>query len=153
MKSISKHLILMLGLVAVTCFTACSSHDYDSDFVEEQGSETQEHKKPSYVKVTGVTLDKYNINMSRNSTDVITATVLPMDATYKEVIWTSSDSTIVKVEDGKITSNPDNESLAGCGTVKITATSVDQGIKADCIVNVGQFSGVDFPSYPDKQQW
>lgn len=158
MKAISKHLILMLGFVAATCFTACTSHDYDSDFVEEQDSEKkdsgkQDSKEPEYVKVTEVTLDKYEINMSRNSTDTITATVYPKNASNKEVKWASSDSTIVKVKDGKITSNPNNESLEGYGTVKITATSVDQGIKAECIVTVEQFSGVTYPAYPDKQQW
>lgn len=107
----------------------------------------------SYVKVTGLTLDKSEINLSRTGTDVITATISPENACYKEVTWTSSDPSIAKVENGKITANPNNDPLMGSGTVKITATSVDQGFKAECIVNVGQFSGVIYPSYPDKQQW
>lgn len=139
MKAISKFPVLMLGLVAVTCFTASCSNDSDSE--------------PGYVKVTGLTLDKYEINMSRTGTDVITATVFPENASNKEVTWASSDPSIVKVEDGKITANPNNDPLLGSGTVKITATSVDQDIKAECIVNVDQFSGVTYPSYPDKQQW
>lgn len=107
----------------------------------------------SYVKVTGLTLDKSAINLPRTGTDVITATISPENACYKDVTWTSSDPSIVKVEDGKITANPNNDPLMGSGTVKITATSVDQGFKAECVVNVGQFSGVTYPSYPDKQQW
>ena len=143
MKTVSRFLFLMLGLVTVTCFTACSSDEYDPGEVQE--------KDP--VKVTGLTLDKYKIKMSRNSTDVITATVSPKNAANKEVTWKSSDSTVVKVVDGKITSNPDNDPLLGYGTVTITATTVDQGIKAECIVTVEQFSGVTYPSYPDRQQW
>ena len=107
----------------------------------------------SYVKVTGLTLDKSAINLPRTGTDVITSTISPENACYKDVTWTSSDPSIVKVEDGKLTANPNNDPLMGSGTVKITATSVDQGFKAECVVNVGQFSGVTYPSYPDKQQW
>ena len=114
----------------------------------------------SYVKVTGLTLDKSEINLSRTGTDVITATISPENACYKEVTWTSSDPSIAKVENGKITANPNNDPLMGSGTVKIIATPVDpydqdikNRIKAECTVTVGQFSGVSYPSYPDKQQW
>jgi uncharacterized protein YjdB len=112
----------------------------------------------SYVKASGITLDKYAINLPRTGTDVITATVSPDNACYKEVEWTSSDPSIAKVENGKVTANPNNDPLLGSGTVKITAATVDPNdpskrFKAECIVNVGQFSGVTYPSYPDKQQW
>ena len=112
----------------------------------------------SYVKVTGVSLDKTEINMPRTGTDVITATISPENACYKDVTWTSSDPSIVKVEDGKLTANPDNKQLDGSGVVTITATSVDPNdpkirFEAECTVTVGQFSGVTYPSYPDKQQW
>ncbi len=225
MKTINKYLFLMLGLGAVTCFTACGSDsDSDSGFAEEpkevalsqesmtlllheeegnltaspllegysandivwtnsnpsvatydeatgtvvakevgkttisarlkgRSAVTSCYVSVSYVKVTGLTLDKTVINMPRTGTDVITATISPENACYKDVTWTSSDPSIAKVENGKITANPNNNPLLGSGTVKITATSVDQGFKAECIVNVGQFSGVTYPSYPDKQQW
>lgn len=138
-----RRITLLTLLVALFSVTACCSDDSDPEYVPEQGP----------VKVTGLTLDKYEIKMSRNTTDVITATVSPKNADNKEVTWKSSDPTVVKVVDGKITSNPDNDPLLGYGTVTITATTVDQGIKAECIVTVEQFSGVTYPAYPDKQQW
>ena len=153
MKATSKYLILMLGIVAVTCFSACSSYDSDSDIVEEHDSDSDPVEEQGDVKVTGLTLDKYEINMPRNGTDVITATISPENASNKEVTWTSSDPSIVKVEAGKLTANPNNDPLMGAGKVTITATSVDQGIKAECIVNVDNLSGVPYPAYPERQQW
>lgn len=79
MDTKSKILFLMLGLVTAICFTACCSDDSDSD----SGSEFP--PEPGYVEVTGVALDKYEINMSRNSTDVITVTISPENASCKDV--------------------------------------------------------------------
>lgn len=107
----------------------------------------------SYVKVTGLTLDKYEINLTRTGTDVITATVSPENACYKEVTWVSSNPSLVMVENGVITANPDYDPLMGSGTAKITVTTVDQGFEAECTVNVAQFSGMDYEPYPDKEQW
>jgi uncharacterized protein YjdB len=109
----------------------------------------------SYVKVTGLSLDKYEINMMRSDSDSIAVTILPANACYKNVKWESSNPSVVKVdkESGKLWANPDKNPLLNSGTATITATTVDQGIKAQCIVNVGQFSGVKYPQYPEKQQW
>lgn len=107
----------------------------------------------SFVKVTGLTFDKYEINMMRSDSDSIAVTILPANACYKNVTWTSSNENLVKVVDGKLWANPDKDPLINSGTATITATTVDQGFKAQCIVNVGQFSGVKYPQYPEKQQW
>lgn len=109
----------------------------------------------SFVKVTGLTLDKYEINMMRSDSDSIAVTILPANACYKNVKWESSNPSVVKVdkESGKLWANPNKDPLLNSGTATITATTVDQGIKAQCIVNVGQFSGVKYPQYPEKQQW
>lgn len=107
----------------------------------------------SYVKVTGLTLDKYEINMLRSDSDSIAVTILPANACYKNVTWVSSDENVVKVVDGKLWANPNKDPLLNSGTATITATTADQGFKAECIVNVGQFSGVKYPQYPEKQQW
>jgi len=107
----------------------------------------------SFVKVTGLTLDKYEINMMRSDSDSIAVTILPANACYKDVTWTSSNENVVKVLNGKLWANPKHDPLLNSGTATITATTVDQGIKAQCVVNVGQFSGVKYPQYPEKQQW
>ena len=111
----------------------------------------------TFVKVTGLTLDKSEINLKGMETATIVATILPENACYKDVVWTSSNPTLVKVEDGVVQANPGKDptkvELAKSGTAIVTATSVDQGFKAECVVNVGQFSGLNYPTYPEKQQW
>ena len=105
------------------------------------------------LKVTGLTLDKYEINMMRSDSDSIAVTIFPENACYKNVTWTSSNENVVKVVDGKLWANPKHDPLLNSGTATITATTVDQGFKAQCVVNVGQFSGIKYPQYPEKQQW
>ena len=109
----------------------------------------------SFVKVTGLTFDKYEINMMRSDSDSIAVTILPANACYKNVKWESSNPSVVKVdkESGKLWANPNKDPLLNSGTATITATTVDQGFKAQCVVNVGQFSGIKYPQYPEKQQW
>jgi uncharacterized protein YjdB len=107
----------------------------------------------SFVKVTGLTFDKYEINMMRSDSDSIAVTILPENACYKNVTWTSSNENLVKVVDGKLWANPKHDPLLNSGTATITATTFDQGFKAQCVVNVGQFSGIKYPQYPEKQQW
>lgn len=54
--------------------------------------------------VTGVTLDKVGPETVSVGDEVtLTATVTPDDATDKTVTWTSSDSTVAKVENGVVT--------------------------------------------------
>ena len=81
------------------------------------------------VSVTSVTLDKTNLELEVNGTYTLTATVAPNNATDKTVTWTSSDATIAKVENGKVTALKD-------GTATITAKAGDK--TATCSVTVGK---------------
>lgn len=116
----------------------------------------------SFVQVTGLTLDKYEINMLRSDSDSIAVTILPANACYKDVEWKSSNEDVVKVVNGKLWANPKHDPLLNSGTAVITVVSLDPTYKnkaekdkpkAECKVNVGQFSGVKYPQYPEKQQW
>ena len=80
------------------------------------------------VSVTSVTLDKTNLELEVNGTYTLTATVAPTEATDKTVTWTSSESTIAKVENGKVTALKE-------GTATITAKAGDK--TATCKVTVG----------------
>lgn len=84
---------------------------------------------PETVKVTGVKLNESNLTLTEGGTKQLTATVEPEDATNKSVSWSSSDSTIVTVENGKITA-------VGVGTATITVTTQDGNYKATCEVKV-----------------
>lgn len=86
-------------------------------------------------QVTGVTLDKDNLNLTVGTNDSISATVAPTgtagvgDASIKDVIWTSSNPTVARVENGTVIP-------VDFGTAIIKATTVDGGFAASCTVNV-----------------
>lgn len=61
-----------------------------------------EPEDPSSVKVTDVTLDKTSLTIEKGKEAVLTATVLPDNATNKAVTWTSSDKSVATVTNGKI---------------------------------------------------
>ena len=81
------------------------------------------------VPVTGITLNKTTMELTEGDDDVLTATVLPEDATNKKVTWISSDETVATVKDGKVTALKP-------GTVKITVKTEDGGKTAECQVTV-----------------
>jgi len=85
----------------------------------------------STVAVTSVTLDKSSVTMWVAENEQLTATVLPANATNRNVIWSSSDTSVATVSaSGLITA-------IAQGTTVITATSVDNpDIKATCVVTV-----------------
>lgn len=84
---------------------------------------------PAPVAANGVTLtpDKTTLNVGEKQT--LTATVLPADATNKNVTWVSSDTSVATVENGVVTA-------IGKGTATITVTTADGGYTATCEVTV-----------------
>ena len=55
------------------------------------------------VPVTSITLDKSSLTMAVGETSVLTATIKPDNATDKTISWSSSDPSVVKVGNGKLT--------------------------------------------------
>lgn len=85
-------------------------------------------KEKEIIAVTDISLDKTEINLEVGDTSKLTATILPKDATYTDVSWSTSDASVATVENGKITAK-------GAGTTTITATS-NNGKTATCKVTV-----------------
>ncbi|MGE5396098.1 MAG: Ig-like domain-containing protein, partial [Chitinophagales bacterium] len=81
------------------------------------------------VPVTAVSLDQPEMSLKTGSTGTLAATVEPDNATNKAVTWSSSDTSIVTVADGVLTA-------VAVGTATITATTVDGGFAATCVVSV-----------------
>ena len=88
MKIIRTLLPTLVALVLVSC-----------------GKESPEPSpKPSgEVKVTGVSLNKTEITLTEGDIETLTATVTPDNATNKTVSWSSSNTAIATVQDGKVT--------------------------------------------------
>ncbi len=83
------------------------------------------------VKPTAIKLNKTSINLKRNKTYTLKATVSPTNATNKNVKWKSSNTKVAKVDsNGKVTA-------VGRGTATITCTAVgNSAVKAKCKVEV-----------------
>ena len=84
---------------------------------------------PTEVKVTGISLNNTNLELKIGDTYDLICNITPSNATNKNIEWSSSNSDIVSIENGKITAKTK-------GDVTITVKSCDTGITATCNVKV-----------------
>ena len=85
--------------------------------------------RKSFVPATSVTLNVTNAIMEVGNSIPVKATVGPSDATYKNVIWITTDEDVAKVENGNIIA-------VGPGNATLTAISGDGAARAKCSVSV-----------------
>ena len=90
------------------------------------------------VDVTGVTLDKAELNLKIDETATLTATVTPENATDKTVRWTSSNEAVATVSEGVVTAK-------AFGTATITATAGSATV--ECSVKVTAEPAADITVY------
>ena len=82
--------------------------------------------------VTGVSLNKTSLSLSKGNTYTLTATVKPSTASNQKVTWESEDEDIATVSSsGKVTAVDEGETW-------ITVTTKDGSYSADCKVVVGK---------------
>jgi hypothetical protein len=86
-------------------------------------------KGAAVVPVTGISLNKSTLNLSAGETSTLTATVTPSTATYKTVIWSSSDTSVASVNNGIVTA-------VAAGTAVITVSTFDNTFTKTCTVTV-----------------
>ena len=107
------------------------------------------------IPVTSLELSKDSLTLQENSSDTLTATVKPDDATNQDVTWKSSDTSIATVsEDGTVTA-------ISAGNATITATAADgSGVSASCSVTVTHSKMVHIPKkdatcteYGNEEYW
>ena len=84
---------------------------------------------PFHVPVAGVTLNNSTAVISFGATLTLTATVLPENATNKNVVWTSSNPTVASISNGMVTA-------LSPGTASIIVTTVEGGFTVTCKVTV-----------------
>ena len=93
---------------------------------------------PSTVAVTNVTLPETRLylDLETNTTATLTATVLPANATNKNVTWTSSHPQFATVDENGVVT------VVAQGTTTITVTTVDGNKTASVIVEVHPYEDV-----------
>ena len=82
------------------------------------------------VAAESVTLDESEISLTVGGNKALTATVLPEDATNKNVSWLSSDEAVAKVDNSGLVTG------IAAGEAVITVTTEDGGFTAECTVKV-----------------
>lgn len=97
-------------------------------------------KEPEFepVLVSSISLKKTGLTLKENTSETLELTILPEDASNKSVEWSSSDPSIVTVdENGTVTAIKK-------GDVKITAKVKDESeLSAACVVKVTKGEGSD----------
>ena len=88
------------------------------------------------VPVTGVTLDTEVLELVEGEAGLLNATVSPVNATNKNLLWVSSNSSIVTVSDGIV-------NALKPGNAKVTVKTDDGGKIATCNVVVKSKSSED----------
>ncbi|MFR9623141.1 MAG: fimbrillin family protein [Rikenellaceae bacterium] len=84
------------------------------------------------VPVTAISLDKETLMLTETETTTLVATVSPSTALNVAVVWSSSDSSVVLVDEGVVTAIKP-------GTATITAMSVDGCYTATCVITVNEY--------------
>ena len=86
------------------------------------------------VPVTEITLNTTYLELLKDGTSQLTATISPANATYKGITWTSSDESVATVDaNGKV-------KAVNLGKSSITATTADGAKAVSCEVSVYQLA-------------
>lgn len=98
--------------------------------------------KTSHVNVEKVNLSPQNLSLVIGEKYNLTATILPANATEKRVIWTTSDESIVTVENGTLVAQKE-------GSVSITVKTLDGEFVANTEVTVTKKPVVNYLTLSD----
>ncbi|MBO5578784.1 MAG: Ig-like domain-containing protein [Bacilli bacterium] len=82
------------------------------------------------VPVTGIKLNYSELELSVGGSESLVATVLPTNATNKEVIWSSTNEAVVTVDENGLVS------AVGTGDAIIVVKTVDGGYQGFCTITV-----------------
>ncbi len=109
-----------VGSVKVKATAGGVSGTFDVTVVENSGGA---------VAVTGVTLDKDELELTAGGMATLKATVAPDNADDQTYSWSSDDTAVATVKNGVVTA-------VSAGTANITVTTTDGGHTATCAVTV-----------------
>ena len=113
--------------------TAVSEGSATITVTTEDGSYTAACRvtvKRRVINVTGVSLNKTSVTLTKGETSQLTATVSPSNATNPSVSWKSSSTTVATVSSSGLVKAVDG------GTATITVTTEDGNYTATCKVTV-----------------
>ena len=126
-------------------FTVTATNDYGSDSQEL----TLTIDAQTNVPVASVTLNKSSLSLEVGTSETLTATITPNNATNKGLLWTINNTDIIKFHEGAITNNSQTISAVSPGTATITVTAQgDKTKSAICTVTVTEQSVYSITASP-----
>ena len=119
-------------------FTAMKSGEAWIKAVSVDNPEAKDSCKVTVIQpVTGIELSQSSCHLTQiGESFQLEATVLPEDATNKEVRWSSSNGSVCLVSKGKVVAT-------GYGVAVVMATTADGGFLATCTVTVEDTSAIN----------
>lgn len=96
------------------------------------------------IAVTSISLDKASLSIQVGDTETLTATIQPDNATDKTMTWSSSDESVAKVADGKVTA-------LNAGQAKVTTTVGNITTSCDVVVYQSDSDNVIIYTTTDKK--
>lgn len=120
----------MLYLCAVLSVLACNKPDGGQQ--DDTGKKDSTAVVPSVIPVQSVSVDRNSIDLIKGDSTILTATVLPDNATDRSVSWSSSDAAVVEVD------SAGTVCAMHPGSAVITVTTTDGGKTAVCSVTVSK---------------
>lgn len=128
-------LVAALFLACAMFFTACNNDTTPGDGQDIENPDEDGNNKPNTdpdddkdIAVTSVALDKTELMLKVDETYTLTVTIMPADATNKNIIWESSAPSVADVSKGTVTA-------LSAGIATISATSAN-GKSSECAVTV-----------------
>lgn len=115
--------------------TEYSTGSFQVAFANENGESNKVNVpgfKTNPIKVTGVTLDKTELELNVGDSATLQATISPSTATDKTLTFATSDNTIATVDENGVVS------AVAAGTANITVTTNDGAKTAVCALTVSE---------------
>ena len=132
---IKKALLLPVSLLLAFSLVGCGS------LINNQSGPHGNPGGENSTAVSGVTLNYETLELYVGKSVSLKATVLPENALNTSVRWSSSDTSVATVENGKITT-------LKVGTTNITVTTVEGEYSATCVLSVVE-KEEEVPYVPD----
>lgn len=117
----------------LTCITVDNGFDADAaGWIKDATASWNNSGTPcgGTISVTGVTVSPTTATITAGNTQVLTATVLPTDATDKTLTWSSNNTAVATVDAAGVVT------AVAADTATITVTTNDGGFTATCAVTV-----------------
>jgi uncharacterized protein YjdB len=112
------------------CLDADVYNPETEDVATTSANDTKTTQSSNIVSVESIAFSYSNVNMAPKDTYQLQAIFTPLDATFKDVVYTSADTKVATVdENGKVTAVSD-------GSTVITATALDGNCATTVAINV-----------------